>query len=57
MSAEDFIKSLEQGATKPVEDLLETKNKILERELEAVKATAETLKKKFVNFLKNPLKR
>ena len=57
VSAEDFIKSLEQGATKPVEDLLETKNKILERELEAVKATAETLKKKFVNFLKNPLKR
>jgi hypothetical protein len=53
VSAEDFIKSLEQGLTEPVE----TKNKILERELEAVKATAETLKKKFVNFLKNPLKR
>jgi hypothetical protein len=50
MPAEDFIKSLEQVATEPIENPVETKNKILERELEAVKATAENLKKKFVNW-------
>ena len=50
MPAEDFIKSLEQVAAEPVEDPFEAKNKILERELEAVKATAENLKKKFVSW-------
>ena len=38
-------------------DEAEAKNKLLERELEAVKATAENLKKKFSNFLSNPLKK
>ena len=38
-------------------DEAETKNKILARELDAVKTTTENLKKKFVNFLKNPLKK
>lgn len=38
-------------------DEAEAKNSKLQRELEAVKATAENLKKKFVNFLKNPLKK
>jgi hypothetical protein len=50
MPAEEFIKSLEQIASEPAENPVETKNKILERELEAVKATAENLKKKFVNW-------
>jgi hypothetical protein len=35
----------------------QTKNTTLQRELEAVKATAENLKKKFVSFLRNPLKK
>ena len=35
----------------------QTKNTTLTRELEAVKATAENLKKKFVSFLRNPLKK
>jgi hypothetical protein len=35
----------------------QAKNATLTRELEAVKATAENLKKKFVNFLRNPLKK
>jgi hypothetical protein len=35
----------------------QTKNTTLTRELEAVKATAENLKKKFVNWLKDPLKK
>ena len=35
----------------------QTKNATLTRELEAVRATAENLKKKFVNFLSNPLKK
>jgi hypothetical protein len=34
-----------------------TKNKTLARELEAVKATAENLKKKFVSLFRNPLKK
>jgi len=38
-------------------DEAETKNKTLSRELEAVKATAENLKKKFVNWIKDPLKK
>ena len=38
-------------------DEAEAKNKTLSRELEAVKATAENLKKKFVNFFSNPLKK
>ena len=50
MSAEDYIKSLEQVDTPVVESEAETKNKTLERELEAVKATAENLKKKFVSW-------
>ena len=35
----------------------QTKNATLQRELEAVKATAENLKKKFVSFFNNPLKK
>ena len=35
----------------------QTKNATLTRELEAVKATAENLKKKFVSWLRNPLKK
>ena len=35
----------------------QTKNTTLTRELEAVKATAENLKKKFVSWLRNPLKK
>jgi hypothetical protein len=35
----------------------QTKNTTLTRELEAVKATAETLKKKFMNSFSNPLKK
>jgi hypothetical protein len=35
----------------------QTKNTTLTRELEAVKATAENLKKKFVNLFRNPLKK
>lgn len=38
-------------------DEAEAKNKTLTRELEAVKATAENLKKKFVNLVTNPLKK
>ena len=38
-------------------DEAEAKNSKLQRELEAVKATAENLKKKFVNFLINTLKK
>jgi hypothetical protein len=38
-------------------DEAESKNATLERELEAVKATAENLKKKFVNLFRNPLKK
>jgi hypothetical protein len=57
MPAEEFIKSLEQVAVEPVADPFEAKNKILERELEAVKATAENLKKKLVNSFSNLLKK
>ena len=56
MSAEDFINNLNQQAQAEA-DPLEVKNATLERELEAVKATAENLKKKFKNFLSNPLKK
>ena len=35
----------------------QTKNATLTRELEAVKATAENLKKKFLSWIKNPLKK
>jgi hypothetical protein len=35
----------------------QAKNTTLTRELEAVRVTAENLKKKFVNFLRNPLKK
>lgn len=38
-------------------DEAEAKNKTLARELEAVKAVAENLKKKFLNFLKDSLKK
>jgi hypothetical protein len=38
-------------------DEAEAKNQTLARELEAVKATAENLKKKFVNWIKDPLKK
>jgi len=38
-------------------DEAEAKNKTLERELEAVNATAENLKKKFLNLVTNPLKK
>jgi len=38
-------------------DEAEVKNSKLQRELEAVRATAENLKKKFVNLVKNPLKK
>lgn len=38
-------------------DEAEAKNKTLTRELEAVKATAENLKKKFLNLVTNPLKK
>ena len=54
MLAEDFIKSL----TVPVvEGEEQAKNATLQRELEAVKATAENLKKKFVNSFSNLLKK
>jgi hypothetical protein len=54
MLAEDFIKSL---TTPVVESEEQAKNATLQRELEAVKATAENLKKKFVSFFSNPLKK
>jgi hypothetical protein len=54
MSAEEFIKSL---TTPAVESEEQTKNKTLERELEAVKATAENLKKKLMNSFSNLLKK
>lgn len=38
-------------------DEAEAKNSKLQRELEAVKATAENLKKKFLNLVTNPLKK
>ena len=38
-------------------DEAEAKNATLQRELEAVKSTAENLKKKFVNLFRNPLKK
>ena len=38
-------------------DEAEAKNVTLQRELEAVKATAENLKKKFMSFFSNPLKK
>ena len=38
-------------------DEAEAKNQTLARELEAVKATAENLKKKFVSWIKDPLKK
>ena len=47
MDAEEFIKSLTAPA---VEDEEQAKNATLQRELEAVKATAENLKKKFVTW-------
>ena len=47
MPAEEFIKSL---TTPVVENEEQAKNATLQRELEAVKATAENLKKKFVNW-------
>ena len=47
MSAEDYIKSL---TTPVVESEEQAKNATLQRELEAVKATAENLKKKFVSW-------
>jgi hypothetical protein len=59
VSAEDFIKSLEQDVpvlegeetqAQRLIDEAEAKNATLQRELEAVKATAENLKKKFVNW-------
>ena len=49
MDAEEFIRSLNQQAAVE-ENPTEVKNKLLERELEAVKATAENLKKKFVSW-------
>ena len=54
MSAEEFIKSL---TTPAVESEEQAKNKTLERELEAVKATAENLKKKLMNSFSNLLKK
>jgi hypothetical protein len=57
MSAEEFLNNLNQQAAAVEDNPTETKNKLLERELEAVKATAENLKKKFVSLLRNPLKR
>jgi len=54
MSAEEFIKSL---TTPAVDSEEQAKNKTLERELEAVKATAENLKKKFMNSFSNLLKK
>ena len=64
MSAEEFIKSLnvpvlegEETQAQRLIDEAEAKNQTLARELEAVKATAENLKKKFKNFLSNPLKK
>ena len=47
-------------ATIPTNEELEqeqAKTKLLERELEAVKATAENLKKKSVNFFNNLLRK
>ena len=38
-------------------DEAEAKNQTLTRELEAVKAVAENLKKKFLNLVTNPLKK
>jgi len=57
MSAEEFLDNLNQQAAAVEDNPTETKNKLLERELEAVKATAENLKKKFVSLLRNPLKK
>jgi len=54
MLAEEFIKSL---TTPAVESEEQAKNKTLERELEAVKATAENLKKKLMNSFSNLLKK
>ena len=54
MDAEEFIKSL---TTPAVENEEQAKNKTLERELEAVKATAENLKKKLMNSFNNLLKK
>jgi hypothetical protein len=50
MLAEDFIKNLEQGNVPIIEGEEQAKNQTLTRELEAVKATAENLKKKFVTW-------
>jgi hypothetical protein len=67
MDAEEFIKSLEQTNIPVLEgeetqaqrliDEEQAKNKTLERELEAVKAVAENLKKKLVNSFSNLLKK
>jgi hypothetical protein len=64
MLAEDFIKNLnvsvvedEETQSQQLIDEERAKNKTLSRELEAVKATAENLKKKFVSFFNNPLKK
>ncbi len=64
MLAEDFIKNLnvpvlegEETQAQRLIDEAEAKNQTLARELEAVKATAENLKKKFMNWFRNPLKK
>ena len=64
MDAAEFLKSLnipvlegEETQAQRLIDEAEAKNATLTRELEAVKATAENLKKKFVSWIKDPLKK